>query len=256
MLFPELFATLALQSAQAAGEAYVPPRWDRSAEPRFLRPGEVPHPYFATIAGIPGYVRLDCLVTVSGSAEDCRVEAVAPRGIGFDRAALAQSRDYRFFPATRDGQRVEARVTFGVSFPADEMPDEVDPLLWPQPPEHLLAAMRPVGEALHRLVDARKEGWDVDPDRVSTTEKLVGKVSEELRAENVEAIALSLARTLTVAEAQALLAAPDPIKAWAGLEEAMSAAPEFQNLSGRFQRMVRDRYCAIYDCAITPEPGN
>lgn len=250
MWFPEMFALLALQSAPTAAQAYVPPRWDESAEPGYLRPGEVPHPYFATIAGIAGYVRLNCLVTVSGSAEDCRVETVAPRGLGFDRAALANAQDYRFVPATRDGQRVEARVTFGVNFPAEELPEEVPSHLWPQPPEHLLVAMRPIGEALHRLADARKEGWDVDPDRVARTGKLVEEVTEELRAENVEAIALSLARTLTVAEAEGLLEAPDPIKARAGLEDAMLAAPEFQNLANRFQRTVRDRYCAIYDCGL------
>lgn len=243
---------LMVQTAPAQDEGYVPPRWDRSGEPRYLKPGEITHPYFATIANIAGRADLDCLVTVAGRVGDCRAVLGTPRGLGFDRIALQQSEDFRFFAATRDGQPVEARVIFSVHFPPEDALEEIDTAHWPRPSETALAAMRPVAEALQQIVEARKEVWDVDPAREATVEKLYRDALRELRSEHIEASALSLARALTLEEARALLDAPDPIAAWGLLDRIHLAAPESQNLDGRFQRRLKDRYCTIYDCEIAP----
>ncbi|MBK7533772.1 MAG: TonB-dependent receptor [Myxococcales bacterium] len=59
-------------------------------------------------------VGLVLTIGADGSVSDVRV--VAPAGHGLDEAAVAAARQFRFSPATRDGQPVAARVRYDLAF--------------------------------------------------------------------------------------------------------------------------------------------
>lgn len=84
--------------------------------PRWARLPELQYPRSALSDGRPGWARVDCLITVDGSAEDCRIVEESPAELGFGAAALAAHETYGFHPAREAGAPVAARVTFRVSF--------------------------------------------------------------------------------------------------------------------------------------------
>ena len=245
------FVLLAIAGFQtpAADQERVPVRW---AEPRteVVEPDEPPQPLFATIAGIGGRVKLDCLVSLVGRATDCVVVEAAPPGLGFERIAVERSPRLRFIPASRGGVPEEARATFAVGFPVDGWPDRVDTEAWPQPSETAIAAMRPIAEVLTRRNEAVKSDWQVDADREAVVTKLVEEIDQSQREERVRTLTIALARSLTEDEAQLLLDAPDYDSARDLWDRVFAAGPESQNETGASRQMMRDRYCAIYECEI------
>lgn len=86
----------------------VPPQWAQA--PR------VPLPRQAREAGVSGWASIECVVTVSGRARDCRLMAESSAGLGFGAAALGAENAYRFRPSTINGQAVESRGTFRIRF--------------------------------------------------------------------------------------------------------------------------------------------
>ena len=232
-----------------SADGFVPPRW---AEPRteVVEPNEPPQPLFATIAGIGGRVTLDCLVSLVGRATDCVVVEAAPPGLGFERIALERSPRLRFIPASRDGVPEEARATFAVVFPVDGWPDRVDTRAWPQPPETAIAAMRPIAEVLTRRNEAVKSDWQVEADREAVVTKLVKEIDQGQREARIHSLAIALARALTEDEARALLEESDYDSTKDKWDRVFGAGPESQNEDGISRQMMRDRYCAIYECEI------
>jgi TonB family protein len=98
------------------------------------------YPVAAYRQGIAGNVTLRALILRDGSVGDVEVLRVEPDGYEFDAAAVAAVRQWRFDPATLDGEPVDAMHTLRVSFetpgegpagepaPADEAPaDDADP---------------------------------------------------------------------------------------------------------------------------------
>jgi protein TonB len=66
---------------------------------------------------ISGHVVLACEVAVDGSAQNCEVRSETPPGIGFGRAALMFSRNFRFIPMRRDGVPIPGgKVVVPVTF--------------------------------------------------------------------------------------------------------------------------------------------
>jgi len=235
--------------APPTADGFVPARW---AEPPWEEedPNAQPQPLFATIAGIGGRVKLDCLVTLAGRATDCVVVEAAPLGLGFERIAQARSSRLRFIPASRDGAPEEARATFTVNFPVDGWPDRVDAGAWPQPPESAITAMRPVAEVLARQNEAVKSDWQVDADRKAVVNKLVEEIDQSQREERILTLAIALARAVTEDEAQLLVDATDYESIQHLWDRVFAASPEGQNETGHSRQMMRDRYCAIYQCEI------
>jgi TonB family protein len=77
-------------------------------------------PVFPTLAkrlNLTGHVTLAIVVLPDGTvADEPRVVSAVPAGRGFERAAADAVRQWRFQPATRDGQPVAANLTVGVDF--------------------------------------------------------------------------------------------------------------------------------------------
>src|SRR4051812_27360581 len=62
------------------------------------------YPARAQRRNIAGRSQIRCQVTASGQAAHCVVQSEAPTGYGFGDAALRLSSQFRFRPATIDGQ--------------------------------------------------------------------------------------------------------------------------------------------------------
>lgn len=64
-----------------------------------------------------GYADLDCLALVNQQVTDCRVISEHPTGQGFGAAASSLSGLVLVFPAADDGNPIEQRIRFRITFP-------------------------------------------------------------------------------------------------------------------------------------------
>jgi TonB family protein len=92
--------------AQATGQLTRPPVLERFIEAEY--------PPEARAAGLEGHVVLE--VDLSATGEVTRVAVVEPAGQGFDEAALAAVRQFRFSPAEVDGKPSPVRITYTYDF--------------------------------------------------------------------------------------------------------------------------------------------
>jgi TonB family protein len=93
---------------RSSGARPIPPQW--AAAPRVSFPAK------ARGAMMDGSARIECIVTTSGRARDCRLISESAEGYGFGQEALAAEASYRFRPSTVAGEPVEARGTFTIRF--------------------------------------------------------------------------------------------------------------------------------------------
>ena len=84
--------------------------------PQWAQTPRVAFPSRARGAGREGWASIECIVTTTGRARDCRLIGESAPGFGFGEAALAAEDEYRFRPGTIDGQPAEARGTFRIHF--------------------------------------------------------------------------------------------------------------------------------------------
>lgn len=64
-----------------------------------------------------GYADLDCLALVNQHVTDCHVVSESPIGQGFGAAASSLSRLVLVFPGADDGNPIEQRIRFRLTFP-------------------------------------------------------------------------------------------------------------------------------------------
>ncbi len=88
--------------------------------PRIASFVEAEYPTAAREAGLEATVDLELVVDSDGTVSEATV--VGPAGHGFDDAALAAARLFRFEPATRDGRPIAARIRYRYVF---ELREEV-----------------------------------------------------------------------------------------------------------------------------------
>lgn len=75
------------------------------------------YPPLAAKLGLPGRALLSCTVDALGMLVDCQVPFVAPKGLGFDRAALDLAPHFRMRPKIIDGRPVDGgNVRIPLSF--------------------------------------------------------------------------------------------------------------------------------------------
>ena len=118
------------QSAQRDGEPPAPVIAPAQSTPQLTKPPvlerfvEAEYPPEARASRLEGRVLLEVDISVSG--EVTRAVVVGPAGHGFDEAALAAVRQFRFTPAEVDGKPSPVRITYAYDFvlaaPATEKP--------------------------------------------------------------------------------------------------------------------------------------
>jgi TonB family protein len=81
---------------------------------RAVHVAEAAYPAFARADDVEGEVALEIVVDRAGRVAEARV--TRPAGHGFDEAALAAIRAYRFSPAERQGHAVRVRMPWTVRF--------------------------------------------------------------------------------------------------------------------------------------------
>ena len=86
--------------------------------PRILKKVDPKYPEVARRAEREGLVTIEFTVDVDGKAVDIKV--VKPIGSGFDEAAIAAVKKWRFTPAKRGGEHVPMRVRVPIRFTLED----------------------------------------------------------------------------------------------------------------------------------------
>ncbi len=96
---------------------------DSPAGSETIPPKRIPSPSVSTEfpvnaleSGLAGRVLLEAVVRRDGSVGDLKVVEASPRGAGFELAALKVVRRWRYTPAQRNGEAVEARIKVVIEF--------------------------------------------------------------------------------------------------------------------------------------------
>lgn len=208
------------------------------------------YPGFASHAGIEGRASLICMGGVDGRLSDCRVEKVAPLGLGFDAAALKLTDRFETAPQTRDDVPTPSEVAFRVNFTLPPV-DTVLPWEGPEPSVEHLALAR---EIAPRYLPSLRQGHGavsldgLDADRVEAVQAMLDEIERELRPEAIEAVATAMARTVPL-ESLRLMALG---RRWSRPEitedQRVRAGDRIKAVSLRANARLNATYCAAYDC--------
>lgn len=111
----QLLVLVVLVAALPAGAQEFEP-------PKLVEKVEAQYPPEAARAGLTGAVTLELIVDAEGRVAEATV--LAPAGHGFDEAALAAVRQFRFAPGRADGKPVPVKVTYRYAFTLREQKTE------------------------------------------------------------------------------------------------------------------------------------
>src|SRR5690606_25631467 len=119
-------AALTLLTAQL-GQAQEPAPAPAVVPPSLVDFVEAAYPPEAEAAGLEGQVEL--LITIAADGSVTEVEVKTPAGNGFDEAAAAAARRFRFTPALVNGAPTPARIGYRYVFelPEAPLPEEPEP---------------------------------------------------------------------------------------------------------------------------------
>jgi TonB family protein len=107
-----MFAIVLLCGIDARAQEFEPPK--------LIEKVEAVYPEEAARAGITGAVTLELIVDGEGRVTEATV--LAPAGHGFDEAALAAVRQFRFSPGRADGKPVPVKITYRYAFTLKSAP--------------------------------------------------------------------------------------------------------------------------------------
>ncbi len=232
-----------------AGEVVVNPSWAATPDIALF---EEAFPPFAIEAGLAGQVTLECVARVDGLLDRCRATKVIPQGLGFDRASLSVTPEYRVNPQSVDGQAQKARVVFTHRY---RLPDDVEPPPWngPAPSATQLEAAKALMSVLE--VANRSPGempLGVDADRDVEVRAMITQVDLEFEVRMREAGALAFARLLTPEQAAYFLTREGPRPPPPDLERLAETGPEVARLATERSARLRSVYCSRFDCRPPP----
>ena len=207
------------------------------------------YPGFASHAGIEGRASLVCMSGVDGRLSDCRVEQVAPTGLGFDAAALKLTDRFESSPRTRNGVPTASEVAFRVNFALPPV-DTVQPWEGAEPSPEALALAR---EIAPRFTPGLRQGPraisldGLDADRVEAVQAMIDGIEREVRPEAVEAIATAWARTTSPEVLRGMAQGQRPVRPSLSDEQLERAGDKAKALSLRVNERLNTVYCAAYD---------
>lgn len=242
-----LLALCGLAASGCATPTIVNPTWAELPAPEDMADA---YPGFAGTAGLAGQASLACVGLPDGRLATCEVVWDAPEGLGFGQAALRVAPRFRLSPRTVDGEAAKSRVRFNVRFLTPEI-ESAPPYQGPEPEAGRLALAMTLAEKMRASAWDADEDFelDVDEDRRAVVERIIAEAETEFEREQVEALALALARVLTPAQIESMNARQMPDEPLPPIEELYAAgAAEGFEISERFTRRVRDKYCALYAC--------
>ncbi len=121
------FAFVLVVGLVARAQEFEPPKLIERVEARY--------PAEAARAAITGAVTLELIVDAQGRVAEATV--LAPAGHGFDEAALAAVRQFRFAPGRADGKPVPVKVTYRYAFTLKAAPRPVTTTAPPSAPVRL-----------------------------------------------------------------------------------------------------------------------
>ena len=212
------------------------------------------YPGFASAIGISGRVSLECVAVASGPPRNCRVTAVAPEGLGFDRAGLAVAATGIVRPAVVDGVQVPKRITFNILFQTETIEETSNlPVAYTGPPPSAAAlalAKRIVIQDLEEIV-ANEEDYLLDglaPDRIEIVRGWMREKRPLGDEKYVERSALAIARLSSEEEMSAYLSDGTP-SATPSNDDWMRVTSDFPDEGDEAKWIsLRGRYCARWSC--------
>lgn len=209
------------------------------------------YPGFASHAGIEGKASLVCMSGVDGRLSACRVEKVAPTGLGFDAAALTLTDRFESNPQTRNGALTASEVSFRVIFTLPPV-DTVLPWDGAEPSAEAMGLAR---EVAPRFTPGLRQGPraisldGLDADRVEAVQAMIDGIEREFRPEAVEAIATAMARTLSPETLRGLGLGQRPSRPDLSDEQLERSGDKAKALGLRVNEKLHSLYCAAYDCS-------
>ena len=216
-------------------------------------------PGFAMAIGISGEVALECRVVVLGPPQDCKVTAVAPEGLGFERAGLNVAATGVARPAIVDGVQVTRRIAFRILFSTDtieETADEPSPYSGPPPSAAALALAKQIVTQDLSVIMANEEESLLNglaPSRIEIVRQWLREKRPLGDKEYIERQALAIARLSSEDEMIAYLSdgtpSPTPTE-----DEWLRVTSDFPSRSDEAKWIsLRNRYCARWSCHLPAE---
>lgn len=228
------------------------PSWAQVPDPEVL--GEA-HPAFAAMAGLPGVATLRCVARADGGLSACEVVEAAPRGLGFDRAALSVVPRFRVAPRTVNGEEAKSTIQFNIRFTTDgDQP--VLPWTGPEPTADHLRNTRAFIDGLDvdlaAELEASLQNLGVDADREDKVRAIVRQAHAEFAERKRAATALAMARLITP-EQLTMAATRTAMPPQPSEETFRRAGDQALALDNEETARTRTLYCAQFECLSPAE---
>lgn len=215
--------------------------WVKRPDPQRLADA---YPGFALDVSLEGHAQITCNAVASGALENCRVTDESPAGVGFGAAALSVSDGYQ-------ADQQDGEVAFYSRFSLPPL-DPVKPWQGAEPGPDVMEAATQYTRRLNLSLGRNIRLDGLSEDRREAVSRIIAEVDLETRADLRAAYALSLARTQSLEMLQSVMVGQRrPARPPFTDDEIARAADQYITIRQRQDAMVRERYCALYDCGAS-----